>query len=75
MAHSGIQILGAYPRLYWEDGSAPGKEWLKLTRKAIPQDRLWISLEQETDVPAMLGQPEGTNLGQGQHWHFFAALF
>jgi DMSO/TMAO reductase YedYZ molybdopterin-dependent catalytic subunit/thiosulfate reductase cytochrome b subunit len=75
LIRAGIQILGAYPRLYWEDGSTPGKEWLKFTRKIIPHDRLWISLEQETEVPAVLGQPGGNNLGLGRHWHFFASLF
>jgi len=75
LVRAGIQILGAYPRLYWQDSSTPGKEWLKFTRKPIPKDRLWISLEQETDVPAVLGQPGGNNLGLGRHWHFFAVLF
>jgi DMSO/TMAO reductase YedYZ molybdopterin-dependent catalytic subunit/thiosulfate reductase cytochrome b subunit len=72
---AGIQILGSYPRLYWNDHSTPGTEWLKLTRKRIPQERLWISLDQETKVPGWLGQPGGNNLGLGRHWHFFAAIF
>lgn len=75
LVRAGIQILGAYPRLYWNDSSTPGTEWVILTRKKIPRDRLWISLEQETEVPAVLGQPGGNNLGLGRHWHFFAAGF
>ncbi len=75
MVRSGIQILGSYPRLYWNDHSKPGTEWLKFTRRKIPQDRLWITLEEEVEVPPVIGQPGGNNLGLGRHWHFFAALF
>ena len=75
LIRAGIQILGAYPRLYWNDHSTPGTEWLKLTKKKIPVDRLWVSLEQEEKVPTWLGQPGGNNLGLGRHWHFFGALF
>ena len=52
LLRSGIQILSSYPRLYWGKHSTPGHEWLKLTRKAIPTDRHWITLEQETNAPA-----------------------
>lgn len=75
LIRAGIQILGSYPRLFWNDNSTPGSEWLALTRKKIPTDRLWNSLEQETEVPAWLGQPGGNNLGLGRIWHFFAATF
>jgi methionine sulfoxide reductase catalytic subunit len=75
LIRSGIQILGAYPRLYWNDHSTPGTEWFKFAKRPIPTDRPWITLEQERDVSAWLGQPGGNNLGLGRHWHFSAALF
>lgn len=75
LIRAGIQILGAYPRLYWNDHSTPGTEWLKFARRPIPSDRPWITLEQELDVSPLLGQPGGNNLGLGRHWHFAAALF
>lgn len=75
LIRAGIQILGAYPRLYWNDDCAPGTEWLKLPKQPIPTDRAWTALEQERDVTAWLGQPGGNNLGLGRHWHFSAALF
>jgi hypothetical protein len=34
LIRSGIQILGSYPRLYWNDHSAPGREWQSLARCA-----------------------------------------
>lgn len=75
LIRAGIQILGAYPRLYWNKHSTPGTEWLKFPERPIPTDRPWTALEQERDVSPWLGQPGGNNLGLGRHWHFFAAIF
>jgi sulfoxide reductase catalytic subunit YedY len=75
LIRSGVQILGSYPRLYWRDDSRPGHEWLTLTRRKIPTNRVWTSLEQELDVPLWLGQPGGNNLGLGRIWHFLCVLF
>src|SRR5690349_1551333 len=75
LIRAGIQILGSYPRLYWNDDSAPGHEWLKLTRRKIPTNRVWTSLEQELNVPSWLGHPGGNNLGLGRIWHFFIVIF
>ncbi len=75
MMRAGIQILAAYPRLYWNDNTTPRSEWLSFARKPFPKDRLWISLEMEESVPGWLAQPGGKNLGLGRHWHFFSAVF
>ena len=72
LIRAGIQVLGSYPRLYWNDDSRPGHEWLTLTRRKIPTNRVWTSLEQELNVPPWLGHPGGNNLGLGRIWHFFA---
>lgn len=74
LIRAGIQIFGAYPRLYWNEHSTPGTEWLKFPKEPIPTDRPWTALEQERDVSPWLGQPGGNNLGLGRHWHFFAAI-
>ncbi len=75
LIRSGIQIVGSYPRLYWNRHSEPGTEWLKFTRKPIPKGRTWITLEQEEPVSPWLAQPGGNNLGLGRHWHFFSIMF
>jgi len=75
LIRSGIQILGSYPRLYWNDHNLPSHEWLRLTRRKIPTNRVWTSLEQELDVPSWLGHPGGNNLGLGRIWHFFIVIF
>jgi len=74
LIRAGIQILAAYPRLYWNVHCTPGTEWLTLTKKVIPKDRLWTALDTEEAVPSWLAQPGGNNLGMGRHWHFSAAL-
>jgi sulfoxide reductase catalytic subunit YedY len=71
---AGIQILAAYPRLYWNDHCIPGTEWIKFTKKVINPERPWIAREQEEDWSPLIAQP-GNNLGLGRHWHFAAVGF
>ena len=40
LVRSGLEILSAHPRLYWNDHCTPGSEWLKVTKKRRPTDRL-----------------------------------
>ena len=44
LIRSGLQILGAHPRLYWNDGCKPESAWLRLTRRKIPKDKLYTSM-------------------------------
>ncbi len=60
LARSGLAILAAHPKLYWNIHAWPGSEWLRFTRKQLPHDRMWCSTDEE--VPAPLGWrfPAGT---------------
>ncbi|MGH2410523.1 MAG: hypothetical protein ACRDGS_09165, partial [Chloroflexota bacterium] len=52
LMRSGIQILAAFPRLYWTDNCRPGVEWVKFTRKRVPvedPDRIYASQEEQAD--------------------------
>jgi DMSO/TMAO reductase YedYZ molybdopterin-dependent catalytic subunit/thiosulfate reductase cytochrome b subunit len=75
LIRSGIEILSALPKLYFNDHAMPGTEWIKFTRKKMPQDRLWISLEEEESFPSLVALPGHKNLGLGRHWHFFSIVF
>ena len=75
LIRSGIEILSAMPKLYWNDHARPGSEWLKFTRKKIPHDRMWTSLEEEESFSSWIALPGHKNLGIGRHWHFFSILF
>jgi len=75
LARSGIEILSAHPKLYWNDACLPGSEWLKLTRKVIPDHGQWTSKEEETAYPSLLALPGHKNLGLGRHWHLFTVAW
>ncbi len=38
LIRSGVEILGAHPRFYWNDGCTPGSEWIRFTKKRVPTD-------------------------------------
>jgi len=74
MIRSGIQILAEHPKLYWNDDSMPGTEWLKFGKQKIPEGKLWTSKD-EAIKPTSLALPGGyRNLGPGRRWHFLIAL-
>ncbi|MBV9178230.1 MAG: hypothetical protein JO297_14460, partial [Nitrososphaeraceae archaeon] len=75
---SGIEILSALPKLYFNDKATPGTEWIKFTEKKFPPDfkqKIWISLEEEESFPSLVALPGHKNLGLGRHWHFFSIVF
>jgi sulfoxide reductase catalytic subunit YedY len=75
LIRSGIEILSAFPKLYWNDHAIPGSEWIKFTKRKIPKDRLWIGLEEEESFSSWIALPGHKNLGLGRHWHFFSIIF
>jgi sulfoxide reductase catalytic subunit YedY len=72
---SGIEILSAHPKLYTNDNAIDGSEWLKLTKKKMPKDRLWTSTDEEQSFNSFVALPGHNNLGLGRHWHFFSIIF
>ncbi len=72
LVRSGLEVLSAHPRLYWNDHCTPGSEWLKFTKKRRSTDRLWTASDEETSFPPLIALPGRENLGLGRHWHFIA---
>ncbi len=72
LVRSGVEILSAHPKLYWNDDCTPGSEWLRLTRKRLPADGLWTSRDEEESFSSWIALPGRKNLGLGRHWHFLA---
>jgi len=72
LVRSGIEILSAHPRFYWNDHCTPGSEWLKFTKKQRSKERLWTASDEETSFPSAIALPGHANLGLGRHWHFLA---
>ncbi|MGH9353081.1 MAG: molybdopterin-dependent oxidoreductase, partial [Terriglobia bacterium] len=71
---SGLEILSAHPKLYWNDDCRPGSEWLKFTRKKLPEHELWTSRDEEVSFPSGIALPGHRNLGLGRHWHFLCDI-
>lgn len=77
LIRSGIEILSALPKLYFNDDAKLGSEWIKFTRKKIPEEKnkLWTSLDEEESWSSWIALPGHKNLGLGRHWHFFSMIF
>jgi sulfoxide reductase catalytic subunit YedY len=74
LIRSGLAILAAHPKLYWNFHAWPTSEWLDLLRRDLPKDRMWCSTEEEKHWPAWLVLPSGEGLGLGRYWHFLDAF-
>jgi len=72
LVRSGLEILSAHPRFYWNDHCTTGSEWLKFTKKRRPKDQLRTASDEETAFPSAIALPGHENLGLGRHWHFLA---
>ena len=75
LMRSGVQILADHPKLYWNDDSADGSEWIKFGKKRMPKDRLWTSMDEAEHVNSIIALPGGHhNLGSGRRWHLLTVI-
>ncbi|UKA77127.1 molybdopterin-dependent oxidoreductase [Arthrobacter sp. FW306-07-I] len=74
---SGIEVLSAFPKLYWHDDCPPGRQWLRLSKKNFGPDsrKPWSSLDEEESWSPVVALPGRKNLGLGRHWHFMTVQF
>jgi methionine sulfoxide reductase catalytic subunit len=75
---AGLQILADHPRLYFDAGSRPGTEWLRM-RGPVPPDRMdsdkprevWTAKDDSVALPKWLGLPGMRHtIGLARWWHF-----
>lgn len=74
LIRSGIEILATHPKLYWRNDSRPGNEWAKFTRKKMPANKLYDTLDEEESYSPLISLPGYKNLGMGRHWHFISVI-
>lgn len=74
LARSGLEILSAHPKLYWNDDCTPGSEWLRFTKKRMPKDKLWTGRDEEESFSSWIALPGHRQLGTGRHWHFASVV-
>jgi thiosulfate reductase cytochrome b subunit len=72
LARSGLEVLSAFPKLYWNDDYPPGREWAQFSKKMYGADsrRLWTSLDEEEAWSPVIALPGRKNLGLSRHWHW-----
>jgi DMSO/TMAO reductase YedYZ molybdopterin-dependent catalytic subunit len=77
MARSGLEVLSAFPKLYWRSDCRPGHEWLRLSAKGGGADarRLSSTQDEEASWSPLVALPGRKNLGLGRHWHFLGVPF
>ena len=75
LLRSGWEILSSLPRLWWSNDSAPGKEWLKFTRRKLPKEEgVYTSLMDERSLSPLVALPGRENIGLGRHWHGLSVM-
>jgi DMSO/TMAO reductase YedYZ molybdopterin-dependent catalytic subunit/thiosulfate reductase cytochrome b subunit len=74
LIRSGIEIIGAHPKFYWNDDCLPGSEWLRLTKERTPDTGLWTAEDEITPLNSWIALPGRNNLGLGRHWHFWSGV-
>jgi sulfoxide reductase catalytic subunit YedY len=72
LIRSGIEIIGAHPKLYWRDDALPGSEWIRFTRKQFLKGTAWTAEDEIEPISPWAALPGRNNLGLGRHWHFWA---
>ncbi len=77
LMRSGLEVLSAFPKLYWNDDCPPGREWARFSKKVYGADsrKPWSSLEEEESWSPVVALPGRKNLGLGRHWHFMTVQF
>src|SRR3954468_6755789 len=74
LIRSGMEILATHPKLYWNDDSRPGSEWARFTRKRMPKDKLYDTLDEEESYSSIVSMLGHSQLGLGRHWHFISVI-
>ncbi len=71
LVRSGLSILADHPRLYFNDGCAPGTEWIRFTPTRVPSDRLWTAKDDARYVSPYIATPGYRHtIGVARAWHF-----
>ena len=77
IARSGVEVLSAFPKLYWQSDCPPGREWARFSTKMFGADsrHTWSGENEEESWSPLVALPGRKNLGLGRHWHFGTVPF
>jgi methionine sulfoxide reductase catalytic subunit len=74
LIRSGIEILAAHPKLYFNEDCTPGTEWIRFTPRRMPEDQFWTGKDEQEAYSSWVSLPGGKHLGLGRQWHFLGVL-
>jgi DMSO/TMAO reductase YedYZ molybdopterin-dependent catalytic subunit len=74
LVRSGIEIVSAHPRLYWNDGCTPGSEWLAFSKKETADGQLHTADDEERSFSSWIALPGHKHFDLGRHWHFLSVI-
>src|SRR5579875_1899826 len=75
LIRSGLSILVDHPRLYFNDGCAPGTEWIRFTPLKVPRDRVWTAKDDARYISPLVGTPGYRHtVGIARVWHFMTCM-
>src|SRR5919112_249767 len=74
LIRSGIEIIATHPYFYWNNHSRPGTEFARFTKKVMPKDKLYDTLDEEESYSSIISLPGKSMLGMGRHWHFISVI-
>lgn len=72
LVRSGLEILSAHAKLYFNDDCRLGSEWLAFQRKPYPKNELFTADDQEMSFPSLIALPGKRHWDLGRHWHFMS---
>jgi DMSO/TMAO reductase YedYZ molybdopterin-dependent catalytic subunit/thiosulfate reductase cytochrome b subunit len=71
LIRSGLSILAAHPRLYFNDDCTPGSEWIRFTPLKVPRDRIWTAKDDSRYTSPIISTPGYRfTIGIARVWHF-----
>ena len=71
LIRSGLSILAAHPRLYFNDDCTPGSEWIRFTPLKVPRDRIWTAKDDSRYTSPIISTPGYRfSIGIARVWHF-----
>jgi len=71
LVRSGLSILVDHPRLYFNNDSTPGSEWIRFTPLEVPRGRVWTSKDDCRYISPLVGTPGYRHtVGIARAWHF-----
>lgn len=70
LIRSGFEIISSHPRMYWRNDCGPGTEWIRFTKKKVPEkEGEYFARDDECVLSPLISLPGRKNIGLARYWH------